>query len=439
MKPYSKVLTILFAMLAGMSLLATRLSAQSTFANLTGTVRDTSGGVVPHANVSLTEVNTNIVQNTSTDGQGNYEFLNLLPGHYVVAVKLTGFQEFKTTVFELVARQEQRADATLTPAAQATQVQVVSAAPLINTEDAAISDATRNLDLVNAPFNFRTINTSPLAALYIMPEAVKGGGADGRAATPFDIQGASAAMSDVTVDGTWDGSTRRNGVDFNPFPSTDSISELRIDSVGNAAEYSRVADVLFVTKGGTNQLHGAAFYNYNGNSLNANPNVFFNSTNVQLPSRSVNNDYGVSVGGPIRRNKTFFFGTFEGLKVHQYAGVSTQVFQSAWRTGDFSSLLQGSNPIQLMDPFTGQPYLNNHITEPINSVTNALFTKFIPPPNSGVDRYIFSQPITSDSNQYDIRIDQNITERQRLFGRWSDKYFTPTTSTMLQVWALATL
>jgi len=431
MKPYSKVLTILFAMLAGMSLLATRLSAQSTFANLTGTVRDTSGGVVPHANVSLTEVNTNIVQNTSTDGQGNYEFLNLLPGHYVVAVKLTGFQEFKTTVFELVARQEQRADATLTPAAQATQVQVVSAAPLINTEDAAISDATRNLDLVNAPFNFRTINTSPLAALYIMPEAVKGGGADGRAATPFDIQGASAAMSDVTVDGTWDGSTRRNGVDFNPFPSTDSISELRIDSVGNAAEYSRVADVLFVTKGGTNQLHGAAFYNYNGNSLNANPNVFFNSTNVQLPSRSVNNDYGVSVGGPIRRNKTFFFGTFEGLKVHQYAGVSTQVFQSAWRTGDFSSLLQGSNPIQLMDPFTGQPYLNNHITEPINSVTNALFTKFIPPPNSGVDRYIFSQPITSDSNQYDIRIDQNITERQRLFGRWSDKYFTPTTSTML--------
>ena len=122
MKPYSKVLTILFAMLAGMSLLATRLSAQSTFANLTGTVRDTSGGVVPHANVSLTEVNTNIVQNTSTDGQGNYEFLNLLPGHYVVAVKLTGFQEFKTTVFELVARQEQRADATLTPATQATQV-----------------------------------------------------------------------------------------------------------------------------------------------------------------------------------------------------------------------------------------------------------------------------------------------------------------------------
>jgi hypothetical protein len=176
MRPCSKVLTILFAMLAGMSLLATRLSAQSTFASLTGTVRDTSGAVVPQANVNLTEVDTNIVRNTSTDDQGGYEFLNLLPGHYVVAVKRAGFQEFKTAVFELVARQEQRADATLALAAQATQVQVVSAAPLINTENDAVSDATRQLDLVNAPYNFRTIDTSPLAAMYIMPEVVKAAG-----------------------------------------------------------------------------------------------------------------------------------------------------------------------------------------------------------------------------------------------------------------------
>ena len=216
-----------------------------------------------------------------------------------------------------------------------------------------------------------------------------------------------------------------------PSPRPTAISELRINSVGNAAEYSRVADVLFVTKGGTNQLHGAAFYNYNGNSLNANPNVFFNSGSSQLPSRSVNNDYGVSVGGPIRRNKTFFFGTFEGLKVHQYAGVNTQVFPAAWRNGDFSSLLAGSNPIQLYDPFTGAAYQNNHITEAINPVTKALFDKYMPAPNSGSIATSFSQPITSDSNQYDIRVDQNITERQRLFARWSDKYFTPTTSTML--------
>jgi len=70
-----------------------------------------------------------------------------------------------------------------------------------------------------------------------------------------------------------------------------------MDSSGNSAEYTRAADVLFVSKGGTNHLHGAAFYNYNGNALNANPNVFFNSTSVQLPSRSVNNDFGASIGG----------------------------------------------------------------------------------------------------------------------------------------------
>ena len=107
------------------------------------------------------------------------------------------------------------------------------------------------------------------------------------------------------------------------------------------------------------------------------------------------------------------------------------MFQTAWRNGDFSSLLAGSNPIQLMDPFTGQPYPGNQITESINPVTKALFDKYIPAPNSGIDRYIFTQPITQDSNQYDIRIDENITERHRLFARWSDKYFTPTTTTML--------
>jgi hypothetical protein len=159
MKSCSKALLILFIMVAGISLLATRLSAQSTFASLTGTVRDTSGAVVPHANVSLTEVDTGIVRNTSTDGDGSYQFLNLLPGHYVVTVKQAGFQEFKTAVFELVARQAQRADATLTLATTATQVQVVSAAPLINTENGSVSDATRQLDLINAPFNFRTVNT----------------------------------------------------------------------------------------------------------------------------------------------------------------------------------------------------------------------------------------------------------------------------------------
>ena len=261
MKHRSKVLTILFAMLAGMSLLATRLSAQSTFASLTGTVRDASGAVVPQANVSLAEVNTGIARNTITDGDGNYNFLNLLPGNYVVTVKRPGFQEFKTEVFELVARQDQRADATVTLGAQATQVQVVSAAPLINTENGSVSDATRQLDLINAPYNFRTFNTSPLAVLYIMPQVVEaaGGHDSGTAAQQFDIQGASWAMTDVTVDGVWSGSVRRNGTNNDNFPSTESISELRIDSVGNAAEYPRVADVLFVSKGGQTRSTAAPF------------------------------------------------------------------------------------------------------------------------------------------------------------------------------------
>lgn len=190
------------AVLLATGLFTMQTAAQSTFATLTGTVKDTSGAVLPDTLVTLTEIDTNIASNTKSDGSGNYWFRNVPPGRYTVGCSSAGFQDFKTEVFALAARQEQRADVTLALATSATAVEVVAAPPLINTETGSVTDALPASDLINGPLNYRTINTSPFAALYIMPEVIQSsGGPDGRTATEYNIQGASWNWTDVSVDG----------------------------------------------------------------------------------------------------------------------------------------------------------------------------------------------------------------------------------------------
>ena len=403
------------------------LFAQSTFASISGAVRDNSAAIVQGAEVTLTEVQTNLVQRTMSSENGDYRLLNLPAGRYVVRVVKSGFDKFQTQEFELVARQDQRLDVVLSVAAQATQVEVNEAPPTINTENASVSDATTNRELINAPLNYRTFNTSPFQALYVMPEVVAAtAGPDGRTATNFDIQGSSWNWTDTSVDGIFVGSARRSGANLDTFPSAENVAELRVNAIGNNAEFAQVADISFITRSGTNQLHGSLFYNYNGNAMNANPFVAYNQLNTGIASRSVNNNFGASAGGRIFRDKTFFFADYEGLRIRQFAAQQAQVIPQAFRTGDFSSLLQGPNPIQLRNPYTGTPYPGNIITTPLNPVTKVLLDKYFPAPNAGADRYQFASPATTDSDQYDVRIDHNVSERQRIFGRWTQKFLTPT-------------
>lgn len=197
-----------------------------------------------------------------------------------------------------------------------------------------------------------------------------------------------------------------------------------MNAIGNNAEFAQVADVSMISKNGTNLFHGSAFYNYNGSFLNANPNYF---DKTLVPSRSVNNDFGASLGGPIFRDRTFFFGTFEGLRSHSFASQIASVLPNAFRQGDFSSLLAGSSPVQLMNPFTGNPFPGNVIPQSmINPVSKVLLDKYFPAPNvPGGNQFVFARPATNDSNQYDIRVDHNFSDRHRLFARWSAKYLTP--------------
>ncbi len=206
---------------------------------------------------------------------------------------LAGFAKFTTRDFELAARQTVRIDGQLSASGVTVEVQVIDAAPLINTENPTIVGTKSNRELQQLPFVFRVETTSPISAIAVLPEVQKGSG------NSFSLSGGQSFQNEVSVDGITTTSVRDNGIGpggVNVFPSIEAVQEIRVSSVNNNAEFAQIGDITTITKPGTNDYHGTGFYNYNGNKLNANPNYF--SPNL-VRARRINNIFGGSFAGPI--------------------------------------------------------------------------------------------------------------------------------------------
>lgn len=398
-----------YVLLALTLLAPVRAAAQSTYGAVVGVVTDESDAVLPGVAVTLTEVQTNLARTAVSKETGAYEFQNLTQGLYRVDFELQGFRKFSSESFRVEARSTMRINARLTVGGLTEAVLVESVAPLINTETPTVSSATSNRELQELPFTFRTQNTSPILAIQVIPEVQ-------RANQQFSLSGSLPYQNEVSVDGILTTSVRRNGIGaegFNIFPSIESIEEIKVSSVNNTAEYAQLGDITTVSKPGTNNYHGTAFWNYNSDGLNANPNYFNPSLK---PNASDNNNFGGSLGGRLIRNRTFFFGTFERLDINMFQSVTATVPQAAYRNGDFSSL---ATPI--VDPVTGTRFPGNVIpASRINPVARTLLSGYIPAPNEGTATHRYSVDATEVSNQYDIRLDQNF-QSHTLFGRLSSK------------------
>ena len=347
----TRLLALCFALLAG---LPARALAQSTYGAVVGVANDSTGAALPGASVTLTDVQTAFARTGTTDHTGAFEFQNLTQGLYRLEVELTGFQKFTTEPFRVEARQTVRVDARLGVGGVAEQVTVRSGAPLINTETPTVGGKVDNRELQQLPFTFRTQNTSPIPAIQAIPEVQRVG-------QQFSLSGALPYQTEVSVDGILTTSVRRNGIGaegVNVFPSIESIEEIKVSSISNTAEYSQLGDITTISKPGTNQFHGTAFYNFNDTGLNANPNYFNKSV---APNQSDNSNYGFSAGGPVVRGRTFFFGTFERLDISRTQSAAATVPSAAFRHGDFSSV---ATPI--LDPSTG-PAVHR---QPDSRVTN---------------------------------------------------------------------
>jgi len=401
--------------------------AQSTFGSMRGTVADAAGAVIPGATVTAQSLDENGSRQTTTSNDGDFVFENLNAGHYKVTVHHDGFADaiISTT---LEARQELRLPVTMAIASQATTVQVQADGLAINTENGTVTNTVSSLDLAQLPMNSRAVSSSPLAGLALSPSVVSD--SQGNIA----VGGATSAQTGFSVDGISTANVRANGALHDAYPSEEGISQTRVTAFNNNAEFAQIADVTFTTKSGTSDWHGSAFEYYQNDALDSTIYGF----NSRAPKTF--NTFGGSLGGPVtipglwngKNKKTFFFADYEGNRKTTSAPELLLVPTRAERNGDLSAL---GSP---MDPFTGQPYANNTIPGgPGNPCTNSmdclnpvaanLLNDYYPLPNVNQNainpayNYQTLVPIPSHSDGFDVRIDQTLTAKQQIYGRYSWK------------------
>ena len=400
--------------------------AQSTFGSIRGAAQDETGAAVPQVVLKLHNADENTDLSTVSDASGNYLFENLKPGHYRLAASKEGFANSIADKVELTARQDIRLDLKLAVAGTQQQIEVTGEAAVVDTENATLSDSKVNSDIMQLPINSRAVSSSPLAALAVAPSVTKD--AQGNIA----VGGATAAQVGFAVDGVSTANVRLNGALQDAYPSLEGIAEMKVTAFNNNAEFAQIGDVTFVTKSGTNQVHGSAFEYFQNKALDATVLNF----NTKAPKNF--NTFGGSLGGPITipkvyrgKDKTFFFLDYEGNRKTQSYPEELLVPTAAQRQGNLSDLVAASGA-PLLNPFTGQPFPNNTIPSGscqgcINPAAQTLLNAYYPLPNANLSvlnpsyNYQTLVATPSSSNGFDLRVDQNISTKQQLYARFSFK------------------
>ena len=399
--------------------------AQSTFGDIRGTTRDPQGLALPHTVVTLRNLDENTSRSAISDDVANFLFENLKPGNYSMTAYKDGFAPSPTTTVELVARQSARVDLSLSLAQVQQTVNVEAASEQINTENGVVGDTRGNDQLLSMPLNFRAQTTSPLAALGLSPNVVTD--SQGNIA----VGGATFSQTGFSVDGISTADVVHNGSLVNTYPSSEGLSELKVTAFNNSAEFSQVADVTFITKSGTNQLHGSLFEYLQNDVLDATILNF----SAKAPKRF--NTFGGSLGGPVTlphiyngRDKTFFFVDYEGNRRRTASPEQDLVPTAAERDGNLNGLPiispQTGQPTNvLIDPLSGSPFPNNTIPlSRLNPVALNLLNGYYPLPNvpsGGSYNYEVLQPIPSNTDGFDVRVDHYITSTQQVYARFSWK------------------
>jgi hypothetical protein len=382
--------------------------AQSTFATLTGTVTDSSGAVLPGVTITITNTRTQSERTAISDNVGNYLVPNLDAGAYRIVANLAGFAE-RARQTELLARQTVRIDLQLNIAGTREQVDVTAASPVIETERATIDNSKSGDDINRLALNFRTTtSTSPIVVATLAPAVQQD--TLGR----ISLAGNLPYMTSYSVDGVSVQNTRGGGPSRDLLPSVESIEEFKVTAAGNNAEYMQATDVTTTTKSGSNVLHGSGFW-FNQNSRFSSIDRF-TTTKPKVDA----NTAGFTAGGPIVRNRTFFFVTYEGVS-HPFEQPRQQVVPpDAFRVGDLSSISK-----QLVNPFTGAPYPNNQV--PVSATAAKVIDRLFPRQNQNTGaalnrpNLIYNASRDFTINGIDARVDHALTANERLTGRFTFK------------------
>ncbi|GGH17185.1 hypothetical protein GCM10011586_39540 [Silvibacterium dinghuense] len=408
--------------------------AQTDQGAITGIALDPSGAVIPGASVSVTNVETGLVLQAATNGNGVFVFSPLKIGHYTITVSSKGFKTVTRENLQLDIQQRLSVNFTLPLGSTAETVNVSSSAPVLQTQDAAVGQVISTKEINDTPLNGR--NWVYIAQLTngVAPPF---GNTRGSGSGDFVANGQRAEQNDFILDGV-DNNTNLvdflNGSSYIMRPPPDALSEFSLQTSNFSAEFGHSAGAVLQAniKSGTNQIHGDVWEYFRNTNLDA---INWNAgPDAQIPPYH-QNQFGGTLGFPIWRNKLFYFGDIEANRISISNPTPINVPSALERQGDFSELLNGNltgvgastylyqpNSADPNQPLTCNGQTNVFCANQINAVAQRILNLY-PSPNANngklYNNYLVNLGNTDNIAQWDQRLDWNISSKDQIYARYS--------------------
>jgi hypothetical protein len=397
---------------------------QAVSATLLGTISDASGAVVPSAKITVTETQTGVNRNLQSNESGYYALPNLPPGMYAVAVEAPGFKKETRKEINVLVDTSTRVDFQLQPGNVSESIEVTGAPALLQTDSASTSEKLQAKLVQEVPLG---VNRNFQALLNLVPGVAPVSFQhsqffNAESSLQTEVNGQMRQGNNFMIEGTDD--NERTGLLQIYIPPAEAIQTVDVSLTNHDAELGRASGAVMnvVLKSGTNEIHGAAYEFLQNSAFNA--RSFFNPSVGHLAYNYV----GGNIGAPIKKNKLFVFGDYLRVMDHEANTNLVTIPSAAWRAGDLSS---ATTPIY--DPATGNPldgtgrtpFLNNQIPA---SRINAISTKILnllPGTNqsfnaaSPSNNYFAALPFQKTNDSFDVKMDYNMTDKDRLSGRFS--------------------
>ena len=423
------------------------IEAQNVTGSVTGQITDPSGALIAKARVVAENVATGVRTGSETNDSGVYSIRLLPVGQYRLVIDAPGFGELTTPLFALDIDQTAKLNERLSVGASST-VDVSTVAPILNTNDSSLGITLSTNEIANIPLNGRNFSSVTLfqpGAVTTQPTGFTGNNAIERSTYNdgiASINGNRNQANNYTLDGADLNEPQNNLIAYNPAP--DALAEVRVISANANASYGNAngGAIVSILKSGTNQFHGSAYGFLENYNLDANTWGNKHQTPIVPKNPFTQSIFGGTIGGPIFRDKLFFFVDYEGTRRHTGGTTSASVLTQAMRNGDFSVLLaQGANSVQLYDTQSGfAPYANNQVPI-VNPVAKYLFAhpELYPLPNATpTDPFISNnyqgpQRSFTTNNQGDVKIEYDTSAANKFTAFYSQSNANDFTTALLPV------
>ena len=401
--------------------------AQIVSGAIVGTAVDSSGAVAPKVEISVTSEQTGNARTTTTDSSGYFALPQLSPGLYRLTAVAAGFKKYEVSGITLLVDETVRVDVRLEVGAINQEIQVTAATAQVESETSSLGQVIDRERIVELPLNGRNFMQLANISAGVVPaynaRSATITNQSGRADLAVHVSGGRGDSNSFLIDGVETRSSWFNSPSV--LLSVDAVQEFKIEKNLFSAEYGQGSGLVsLVSKSGGNDLHGSAYEFLRNDHLDA-ANYFDNYFATQkAPFRQ--NQYGITAGGALIKNKLFFFGNWEGLRSRRSNTLTALVPTSEQLAGDLSGLTStkraGTNAPAIIDPLSSLPFPGNRIPSDRISSATKKFSKYTPVPNANIGgrNFVTTKSTNRDDDQWGIRIDYQISRADSLLGRYTD-------------------